>query len=591
MCIRDRKGGQYQVVIGNEVADVYDAVMGKLSLKETGTDSKPQTFMEKAVDIISGTFWPFLGVMCATGVIKGILGALSYLGILDAASGTYTILYAVADGFFYFLPVLIAITMSEKLKMDKFIAVTLALALVYPTIVNIAGGEVLGTLFAGNSILEMNYYIRFLGLPVIMPKAGYTSSVFPIMLALLVAARLEKWAKSVIPALVRSFLVPTIVLIIMAPLVFLFIGPVAYILANLVGSIFSAAFNIPVVGGAVGGLLIGGFWQVFVMLGLHFGLTPLAIVNLTSRGYDFLIAPNFVCSFATFACVLGVYLKTRSREKRSEYVPAMISALCGVTEPAVYGITLPRIKVFVISCIGGAVGGLIIGLKKCFLYMVGGMGIFGFTSFIDVNGVTPEHSAIYGMVWAIVASLISIAVSLVFTILFYRDDSEKAGASEQKLIKGAGEKLYAPLRGKKVSLKEVKDEVFSSGSMGPGIAIEPAEGKLYAPCDGIVKMLFPTGHAVGIESLYGTEILIHVGMDTVELEGKYFSPKVKAGDTCQKGQLLLEFDMEAIKATGRSLTTLVVITNGDEGLRLDFTEKADCDVNDVLVQIAMDREE
>ena len=194
-------------------------------------------------------------------------------------------------------------------------------------------------------------------------------------------------------------------------------------------------------------------------------------------------------------------------------------------------------------------------------------------------------------VWAIVASLISIAVSLVFTILFYRDDSEKAGASEQKLIKGAGEKLYAPLRGKKVSLKEVKDEVFSSGSMGPGIAIEPAEGKLYAPCDGIVKMLFPTGHAVGIESLYGTEILIHVGMDTVELEGKYFSPKVKAGDTCQKGQLLLEFDMEAIKATGRSLTTLVVITNGDEGLRLDFTEKADCDVNDVLVQIAMDREE
>ena len=351
-----KKGGQYQVVIGNEVADVYDAVMGKLSLKETGTDSKPQTFMEKAVDIISGTFWPFLGVMCATGVIKGILGALSYLGILDAASGTYTILYAVADGFFYFLPVLIAITMSEKLKMDKFIAVTLALALVYPTIVNIAGGEVLGTLFAGNSILEMNYYIRFLGLPVIMPKAGYTSSVFPIMLALLVAARLEKWAKSVIPALVRSFLVPTIVLIIMAPLVFLFIGPVAYILANLVGSIFSAAFNIPVVGGAVGGLLIGGFWQVFVMLGLHFGLTPLAIVNLTSRGYDFLIAPNFVCSFATFACVLGVYLKTRSREKRSEYVPAMISALCGVTEPAVYGITLPRIKVFVISCIGGAVG-------------------------------------------------------------------------------------------------------------------------------------------------------------------------------------------------------------------------------------------
>ena len=427
-----KKGGQYQVVIGTHVTDVFDTVNRKLGLdttkqsQEEQGEEKKQSFGKRAVDIISGTFWPFLGVMCATGVIKGILGALTFLGWLDTSSGTYTILYSMSDSFFYFFPILIAMTMSEKLKMNRFTAVALALTMVYPTIVNITAGEALGTLFAGNFILEMNYYTTFLGIPVVMPMGGYTSSVFPIMLALLVASRLEKWVNKVIPQMVRSFMAPALVLVMMTPLVFIVIGPVAYILSNIVGSVFSAAFNIPVLGGALGGLLIGGFWQVFVMLGLHFGLTPLALVNLTSLGYDFLIAPNFVCNFATAACVLAIWKKTKDRQARSGYMPAFISSICGVTEPAIYGITLPRMKVFICSCIGSAVGGLILGLQKCYLYMAGGMGIFGFTNFIDVNGIHPERSAIHGVIWAVAAVGVSMVVSFVLTMVVFKDDSKKS---------------------------------------------------------------------------------------------------------------------------------------------------------------------
>lgn len=490
-----KRGGQYQVVIGSHVTDVYDAVTACIGKTENTEDDEdtPRSLGKKAVDIISGTFWPFLGTMCATGIIKGILGAMSYFGLMDASAGTYTILYAMADSFFYFFPIMIAITLSEKLKMNRFTAVTLAFAMVCPTIVNISGNEILGTIFQGNQLLEMNYYITFLGIPIVMPQSGYTSSVFPIMLGLLAASVLEKKLEKVVPSIVKSFLVPTLVLVIMCPVIFLVIGPIAYILSNCVGAVFSAAFNIPVVGGAIGGMLIGGFWQVFVMFGLHFGITPLAIVNLVSLGYDFLIAPNFGCCFATAASVLAMYIKTKDKNLKSAAMPAFVSSICGVTEPAIYGLTLPRIKVFVITCIASAAGGFIMGLQRCFLYMAGGSGIFGFTNFIDVNGINPEVSAMHGVIWTVVASIVSSVIAFVLTFICYKDDEKSVVDTGNQAITGGKVEIVAPVKGSLKKLDEIQDEVFSSGTMGKGVAVVPEEGKVYAPCDGVIATFFPTG--------------------------------------------------------------------------------------------------
>lgn len=593
-----KKGGQYQIVIGSHVTDVYDTAMQQLGLSENFSEteaenSSPVGFRKKAVDIISGTFWPFLGTMCATGIIKGILGALSYFGILSAASGTYTILYALADSFFYFLPIMIAITLSDKLKMNRFTAVTLAFAMVCPTIVNLAGSDVLGTIFQGVPLLKMNYYIKFLGIPVVLPPSGYTSSVFPIMLGLLVASVLEKKLEKILPSLVKSFLVPTLVLIIMCPLIFIVIGPIAYILSNIVGAVFSAAFNIPGIGGAIGGMLIGGFWQVFVMLGLHFGITPLAIVNLTSLGYDFLIAPNFGCCFATAASVLAMYIKTKDQKLKSAAMPAFVSSICGVTEPAIYGITLPRTKVFVITCIASAAGGFVMGLQKCFLYVAGGSGIFGFTNFIDVNNINPDVSAVHGVIWAVVGVVISSVVAFVLTFIMYKDDVQTAVSgnihtSAEALPKTESSEeeseIFSPLKGTVKKLSDIEDEAFSSGLLGEGIAILPEEGKVYAPCDGTVTGVFPTGHAIGITSDHNVELLIHIGMDTVQLNGNGFHTLVKDGDHIQKGQLLLEFDIEKIKAAGYSTVSPIIVTDVDS-CKISLSNKKDVVPGDLIMTV------
>ncbi len=589
-----RKGGQYQVVIGNEVTDVYDAANELLALQNTAEDvPQEQSLKQKAVDIISGTFWPFLGVMCATGIIKGVIGALSYFELMDASGGTYTLLYSLSDCFFYFLPVMIAITMSAKLNMNQFTAVTLAMVLVYPTLVNITGGEPLGTLFEGNSILEMSYFFKFCGIPVIMPQSGYTSSVIPIMLALLAACRLEKQAKKMVPAAVKSFFVPVIVLVIMTVLTYLVIGPVAYVLSNLSGQILGAAFKLPLAGGALGGFIVGGCWQLFVMMGLHFGITPLAIVNLSSMGYDFVLPPNFVCCFATSAAVLAMYLKTKDQTLKSAALPAFFSGLCGVTEPAIYGITLPRIKIFIITCISSGAGGMIMGLQKVFFYMVPGTGVFGFPAFIDVNGLNPERSAMHGVIWAAVAVAVTASVSFVLTSIFFKEEpvsgSVKTGDAKISQESAAdpvlSETLCAPLKGRVIALAQVKDPVFSSGTMGTGLAIEPEEGKVYAPCDGVVETMFPTGHAIGICSDNGAELLIHVGMDTVELDGRGFHPQVKTGERCQKGQILLEFDMHVIREAGYVMTTPVVVTNAEKYKEIEMTQESYCQQGEVLLRL------
>lgn len=428
-----QSGGQYQVVIGNNVADVYDAVLevghfqGAGTVDEDGnavddgeSDGGKKSPVSILIDMISGVIQPTLGVLAATGIIKGLLALFSFLNILPATSGTYQVLYAVGDGFFYFLPIILGYTAAKKFKMNEFIGMAIGIALCYPAMVNITGGEVLGTLFAGTAF-EMSYYTTFLGIPVIMPASGYTSSVVPIIIACALGAMLEKWLRKVIPDVIKLFVVPFVTLVVMVPLTYLVIGPIATILCNLLTAIFSAIYGIPVVGGLIAGVLTGAFWQVLVIFGLHWGLVPLGLINYATLGYDFILSPYFCVSFAQTFVVLAMLLKTRDDKLKKIALPAFISGIFGVTEPAIYGVTLPKKKPFIYSCIGGAIGGGFIGFMGARSYTMGGLGLFGLPSHIDTVGNTGIQSLIYVVIGTVIASVIG----FVLTWVLYKDEPAK----------------------------------------------------------------------------------------------------------------------------------------------------------------------
>ena len=423
-------GGQYQVVIGNQVNDVYDAVLEVGHLTAAGAVDEDGNAVEEdnagggkkspvsmLIDVISGTLQPTLGVLAATGIIKGLLALFDFIGLIPSTSGTYQVWYAVADGFFYFLPIILGYTAAKKFKINEFIGMAIGIALCYPAMVNSTAGEVLGTVFGGTAF-EMSYYQTFMGIPVIMPASGYTSSVVPIILAVAIAAPIEHWLKKVIPDVIKLFVVPFVTLVVMVPLTYLVIGPVASILCSILSLVFNAIYNIPVVGGIIGGILIGAFWQVLVIFGLHWGLVPLAMINYGLMGYDTFLSPYFCVSFAQTFVVLAIILKTKNEKTKKVAIPAFISGIFGVTEPAIYGVTLPKKKPFIYSCIAGAIGGAFTGFMNTRSYSIGGLGLFGLPSFIDTTG----DMGITNMIYIIIAILIASAVGFGLTYALYKDE-------------------------------------------------------------------------------------------------------------------------------------------------------------------------
>ena len=425
-------GGQYQVVIGNQVNDVYDAVLEVGHLAAAGAVDEEGNAVEETsgggkkspvsllIDVISGTLQPTLGVMAATGIIKGLLALFDFLGLIPAASGTYQVWYAVADGFFYFMPIVLGYTAAKKFKVNEFIGMAIGIALCYPAMVNSTAGTVLGTVFTGTAF-EMSYYLTFFGIPVIMPASGYTSSVVPIILAVAIAAPLEHWLKKVIPDVIKLFVVPFVTLIVMVPLTYLVIGPIASILCSILSLFFNAIYSIPVVGGLIGGVLIGAFWQVLVIFGLHWSLVPLAMINYSLLGYDFILSPYFCVSFAQTFVVLAIVLKTKDEKLKKIAIPAFISGIFGVTEPAIYGVTLPKKPPFIYSCIAGAIGGAFTGLMRTRSYSIGGLGLFGLPSFIDTTGVM----GLTNMIYILIAILIASVAGFAMTYVLYKDEPAK----------------------------------------------------------------------------------------------------------------------------------------------------------------------
>lgn len=578
-----KSGGQFQVVIGNHVPEVYQELL-KIANIENNNNSEVEIkgFFNKFIDIISSIFTPILGVLAATGMIKGLNAMFVALGWLTLESGTYKILQATGDSLMYFFPVFLGYTASKKFKVPPFIGMVIGASLIHPIITGIIpqGAEPLYTLFQG-TIIESPIYVTFLGIPVIM--MNYGSSVIPIIIAIYIASKVYRKIDTIIPSVVKTFLVPLCTLLIVVPLTFLLIGPIATWIGNLLGALTLALYNLSPI---VAGIVIGGTWQVLVMFGLHWGLIPIAINNVAVMGFDPIVTLGNATPFATAGVVLGIMLKTKNKNLKSLAVPSFISSMFGVSEPSIYGITLPRKKPFYVTLVAAATGGLIMGLSGTKSFIMGGMGIFAIPNYI--NPETGMDKGFYGYLIAISAAFV---IGLVLTLLIgYSNSMDPVEEDKKDLIKNQKnnlqeEVLYSPILGETVSLNEVKDNAFASGLLGKGIAIIPEEGDIYAPNSGVVTTLFPTKHAIGITFEDGVEMLIHVGMDTVNLEGEYFQAFVEQGDKVKKGDLLIKFDKEKIIEKGYSIETPIVITNSNDYLDVIETSEEKVDFNSILFRI------
>ncbi len=423
-----RANGQYQVVVGNIVEDVYDAVVAVGGFAQGGSvaaeeDDAPKSPLNVVIDLISGIFQPMLGTFSAAGIMKGLLALFSFLdqefftGGSFAASGAYTLLYTIADGMFYFLPVILAYTASKKFKMSEFNALAIAFALVYPTMVALTGGEALGSVDLG-VLGTFSWYADFFGIPIIMPASGYTSSVIPILLMVWFGSKVEAWVKGWMPASMKMFFVPFITVTITVVIGYLIIGPIATAICNLLAAFFALVFGLPVVGSLLGCIIVSTFWMPLVIFGFHWSLIPLAINNLATTGSDFVLASQIGHSFALGAVLFAMYLKNKNEDFRGIALPAIISSFFfGVTEPAIYGVALPNKKAFIVACIGSCCGGIVSGLAGTMTFANGGLGIFNWLSFIDPN---VGGAGITYMVWAIVASLVAAAVGFVIEFITYK---------------------------------------------------------------------------------------------------------------------------------------------------------------------------
>lgn len=432
-----KAGGQYQVVIGAAVDDVYEELVSGYKVPGVGAvagdepeeaeDGKSKNVFNMLMDTVSGSMAPALMPLAAAGMIKGLLALCIAMGWLTADSGTYMIWYSIADGFFYFLPIILGYTAAKKFGCNEFLGMALGAALVYPAMVNLsASAEVMGTLFEGTAF-QMSYYNTFLGIPVILPASGYTSSVIPILIAVWAASKLERSLNKVIPQLIRSMSVPFLCFAVMAPATYLIIGPVASMISGVLTLITETLINIPVVGGAVVGMVVGGAFSTLVMFGLHWAIIPIMLNNIAMLGYDPLMAAGSIGGFVGVSQGLAVILRTKSDKTRNVAIPATISQFFGVGEPLLYGIQLPSKFLFVQNIVFSAIAGLVMGALNVHAYSMGSAGLFGIPTFMDPTGADTSNIVFYLGTLAVI-----MVIAFVFTMATYHDDGSYLGKSRNK---------------------------------------------------------------------------------------------------------------------------------------------------------------
>lgn len=529
-----RQNVQCQVIIGNDVVEVYDEVMNVLGHELTadgGSEAKQtQSWGAVLLDFIISIFQPLIPAVAGGGVLKSLLLLASVTGLMDNTSQTYQILNLIGGAPLYFLPILVAITTANKLKVNQLVAVSAVGALILPELTTLLTD---GAAFMGFGLQNI----------------AYASQVFPAILTVLFYAQIEKLFTRISPKPIRIFFVPMMSLVITVPVALLILGPLGFE----VGTIFSAAiiWLYAHLGWVATGIL-AAVLPLMVVTGMHKAMIPYAVSSMSEMGAELLYLPaSLAHNIAEAGACFAVSVRTKDQKLRSTAVSAGISALFGITEPALYGVTILHKRVLYGVMASSLVGGAVAGLFAIKAFALVGPGLASITMFVDE--ANPMN-----LVWALVTLGVSFAVSFVLVLFLFKD---KVVENKTTVADPKAEVLSKPVEGQVVALSEVNDEVFSSGMIGEGFGIIPTSGELIAPEDGEITMLFETNHAIGLKTRNGAELLFHIGLDTVQLEGKHFTPYVKAGDQVKQGQPLIQFDLDAIKAAGFDPIVICVVTN------------------------------
>lgn len=529
-----RQNVQFQVIIGNDVVEVYDEVMNVLGHELTadgGSEGKQkQSWGAVLLDFIISIFQPLIPAVAGGGVLKSLLLLASVTGLMDNTSQTYQILNLIGGAPLYFLPILVAITTANKLKVNQLVAVSAVGALILPELTTLLTD---GAAFMGFGLQNI----------------AYASQVFPAILTVLFYAQIEKLFTRISPKPIRIFFVPMMSLVITVPVALLILGPLGFE----VGTIFSAAiiWLYAHLGWVATGIL-AAVLPLMVVTGMHKAMIPYAVSSMSEMGAELLYLPaSLAHNIAEAGACFAVSVRTKDQKLRSTAVSAGISALFGITEPALYGVTILHKRVLYGVMASSLVGGAVAGLFAIKAFALVGPGLASITMFVDE--ANPMN-----LVWALVTLGVSFAVSFVLVLFLFKD---KTVENKTTVADPKAEVLSKPVEGQVVALSEVNDEVFSSGMIGEGFGIIPTSGELIAPEDGEITMLFETNHAIGLKTRNGAELLFHIGLDTVQLEGKHFTPYVKAGDQVKQGQPLIQFDLDAIKAAGFDPIVICVVTN------------------------------
>ncbi|WP_045925556.1 beta-glucoside-specific PTS transporter subunit IIABC [Bacillus siamensis] len=554
-------GEQFQIIIGNHVPKVYQALMESSGLSNESankTSKQKKNVLSAVFDVISGVFTPILPAIAGAGMIKGLVALAVTFGWMSEKGQTHSILTAVGDGAFYFLPILLAVSAARKFRCNPYVAAAVAGAILHPDLTALLG--------SGKSI-------SFIGLPV--TAATYSSTIIPILLAIWLMSYVEKGIDRITPSSLKLIAIPMLTLVIVVPVTLITVGPLGAILGNDlsvgVNYLFSHA-------GIAAMILLAGTFSLIIMTGMHYALVPIMINNIAQNGHDYILPAMFLANMGQAGASFAVFLKSKNKTFKSLAFTTSITALMGITEPAMYGVNMRLKKPFAAALIGGAAGGAFYGVTGVASYIVGG------------NAGLPSIPVFIGptFLYALIGLFISFAAGMAAALLVGFEDvqSERDEASETPGVTAGGEIIHSPIKGEVKALSEVNDSVFSGGMMGKGFAILPEEGAAVSPVEGRVTAVFKTKHAIGITSARGAEILIHIGLDTVRLDGRHFEMHVKEGDAVAPGDLLITFDIEEIKAAGFDMMTPVIITNTDQYLFTDVKKRGMVKPNEALLALS-----
>lgn len=559
--------GVFQVVIGPHVKDVFEEVSNLVDIKtsNTTTTEDKKGFFEGVIDFIASSFGPIIPALSGAGMVKAVLALLVVFNVVSNDSQTYYLLNMFADGVFYFLPMMLAFTVAKKLKCNPILAASVAAMMMHPN---------------WNALVQAGDPVNFFGI-IPFTLARYTSSVIPIIIVVYVQSYVEKLLNKWIPKAVELVFVPMLTFLIMGTLAFSILGPIGTVLGNYLANFFNF---LSINASWAPALIIGGFLPLMVMFGLHNGVAPLGVMQMAEVGYDSIFGPGCLCSNIAQATASAVVaLRTKDKKLKQVATSGSITAYMGITEPTLYGVNLPKKYPLIASMIGGASGGLYAGLTQTHKFATGSSGLPAVFLYIGDNTMTFFYNILISLLISFVVTAI---VTYILSLKFEKKELEQQEIDDITTdLKDAI--VISPIKGSVLPLSSSNDEAFASGALGNGVVIIPNEGKVVAPFDGTVMSLFPTKHAIGIVSNAGAEVLIHIGINTVDLNGKCFNSKVNQGDYVKAGDTLVEFDIEGIKKEGYSTETMILVTNTDSYKDISILADGKVDTSTALLSLKL----